>query len=273
MQVKIGIIQSKVYLDKEITIKNCLAEVTILAKQGAQLIALPEMFNCPYTNKYFSLYAEQEGGYTWSKLSQCAKENKIYLIGGSIPEQDGDKIYNTCFVFDPHGQQIAKHRKIHLFDIAIEGGQHFKESDTFTPGNAVTTFDTIYGTMGVVICYDYRFPELARLTTLQGAMMIFVPAAFNMTTGPAHWEVMHRSRAIDNQIFSIGISPSRNDDGGYKAYGNSMVVSPWGEVLYQADERTCSTIVDINLEKIIEIRDQLPLLKHRRTDVYQLKKL
>ena len=176
---------------------------------------------------------------------------------------DDGSVYNTAYVFDREGRQIAKHRKVHLFDIDVKGGQCFKESDTLTAGNSATVFETEFGKMGLCICYDFRFPELARRMVLEGANVIFVPAAFNMTTGPAHWEVLFRSRAIDNQVFTFGTAPARDIDASYHSWGHSIAVSPWGTVLNQMEAEAGIQITSINLDEVAAIRDQLPLLKHR----------
>lgn len=165
-------------------------------------------------------------------LSHLAAELGLYLVGGTVPELSEGRIYNTSYVYGPDGRQLAKHRKAHLFDIDVQGGQRFRESDTLSPGNAITTFETAFGTMGLCVCFDLRFEELARCMCLRGAKVIFVPAAFNMTTGPAHWELLFRQRAVDNQCFTVGVSPARDEQGSYVAYGNSIAVDPWGAVLW-----------------------------------------
>lgn len=138
-------------------------------------------------------------------------------------------------------------------------------------GEDVTVFDTPFCKVGLCICYDYRFPELARLMALKGAQIIIVPAAFNMTTGPAHWEIMFRSRSLDNQIYSVGVAPARDENGGYVSYANSIAVSPWGDVIKRFGEKEQLEITELDLDRVYEIREQLPLLKHRREDVYILK--
>ena len=191
-----------------------------------------------------------------------------------MPEKSEDgKIYNTAYVFDREGKQIAKHRKAHLFDIDVKGGQYFKESDTLSAGNKATVFDTEFGTFGICICYDFRFPELSRLMALKGAKLIFVPAAFNMTTGPAHWELMFRSQAVNNQVFAVGTAPSRMAGASYQSWGHSIVTDPWGAVVSQMDEKEGMSITEIDLERADEVREQLPLLKQRRTDIYTLKEI
>lgn len=163
------------------------------------------------------------------------------------------------------------HRKVHLFDINITNGQVFRESDTLTAGNRVTVFETEFCRMGVLICYDIRFPELARLMALNGAEVIFCPAAFNMTTGPAHWELTMRMRALDNQVYLAAAAPARNVDANYVSYANSIITSPWGEVVGRLDEHEGILIREIDLDRIRTIRTELPLLKHRRTDLYELR--
>ena len=165
---------------------------------------------------------------------------------------------------------IAKHRKMHLFDIDVKGGQTFRESATLTAGDTVTVFDTEFGKMGLCICFDIRFPELGRLMALKGAKVIFVPAAFNETTGPAHWELNFRSRALDNQCWYVGTSSALDPYANYHAWGHSILVSPWGAVIEQLDETPGQMVNAIDLELADDIRAQLPLLSARRTDVYTL---
>lgn len=239
---------------------------------AADLVMLPEMWNGPYEAKRFPDFAEPEGGPSRQFLSALAKERHVYLCGGSIAEREGDRVYNTAYVFDPDGRQIAKHRKMHLFDIDVKGGQRFFESDTLSPGNSVTVFSTPFCKMGLCICYDFRFPELARLMVDAGAKVILVPAAFNMTTGPAHWELLFRQRAVDNQVYTVGVAPARDPAASYQSWGHSIVCSPWGEVLMQADEKESVAITSLDLDRVNEIRRQLPLLLQRRTDVYRLKR-
>lgn len=268
--VKIALCQMEVSLNKEDNIIKASGMINMATKKGAKIIVLPEMFNCPYNNKYFRAYAEMyPDGETLQMLSNEARKNKVYIVGGSIPEIDKeDKIYNTSYIFDKEGSLIGKHRKVHLFDIDVKNKITFKESEVLTPGNEVTIFDTEWGKLGVMICYDIRFPEFTRLMALKGVKAIFVPAAFNMTTGPAHWELSFRCRALDNQLYMFGISPARNERGSYVAYGNSLAVNSWGQVIGRLEEKEDILIMDVDLDDIYEVRESLPLLKHRRTDLY-----
>lgn len=269
--MKTALIQMPVTPVKEANIETACLRIREAAACGADVAVLPEMFCCPYQNDCFRPYAESGGGPAQTALSALAEELGVYIVGGSIPELDGGRVYNTSFVFSRRGALLAKHRKAHLFDISVEGGQSFLESAVLSPGDAVTTFETEFGTMGLCICFDFRFEELARCMCLRGAKCIFVPAAFNMTTGPAHWELLFRQRAVDNQCFTVGVSPARDPDASYVAYGNSIAVDPWGDVLCRAGGEETTLYADLDLTRTDSVRRQLPILTARRTDLYELR--
>ncbi len=268
MTFQLALCQMKVTMDKKENLARAGSMIREAAAKGADVIALPEMFNCPYSNKYFREYAEKEGGDTFRFLSSLAGELGIYLIGGSIPELENDKVYNTSYSFDKEGKLIGKHRKLHLFDIDVKGGIRFMESETLTPGETLTILDTEYCRIGVAICYDVRFPELFRKMTLKGVKLVILPGAFNMTTGPAHWDLTMRARALDNQIYFAAVSPARDTEGPYQAYGNSCIANPWGEFCGKTDARESIAYAKIDLDFVEDIRNQLPLLKHRRPALY-----
>lgn len=269
--MRVALFQMPVTADKETNIKTACRKLREAKAQGTGIAVLPEMFCCPYDNACFRSYGETEGGAAQSALSALAAELRMYIVGGSLPELAEGKVYNTSCVYGKRGELLAKHRKVHLFDIDVDGGQRFMESDTLSPGNAVTTFETEFGTMGLCICFDLRFEELARCMCLRGAKCIFVPAAFNMTTGPAHWELLFRQRAVDNQCFTVGVSPARDQTASYVAYGGSIAVDPWGTVLCQAGAEEVTLYADLELGRIEEVRRQLPILSARRTDLYEVR--
>ena len=273
MKMRLALIQMAARQRKEESLETAEHFIQKAAAEGADIAVLPEMFNCPYANESFPLYAEPEGGESFLRMSEAASGNRIILVSGTMPERDAAaRIYNTCYVFGRDGDLLAKHRKMHLFDIDIKGGQHFMESETLSAGNEVTVFDTEFCRCGIEICYDIRFPELARLTADAGAKLIVIPAAFNMTTGPAHWELSFRARALDNQVFMAGCSQARQE-AGYISYGNSLVTSPWGDVIARMDEKEGMMITDIDLTRVDQVRDQLPLLKQRRKDIYRVERI
>lgn len=270
MKLRIASVQLLGKPTKEETYAHIRALVSAIPDGAADLIMLPEMWNGPYEAARFPTFAEPEGSPSRQFLSALAKERRVYLCGGSIAEREGERVYNTAYVFDPEGIQIAKHRKMHLFDIDVKGGQRFFESDTLSPGNTVTVFPTAFCTMGLCICYDLRFPELARLMVDAGAKVLLVPAAFNMTTGPAHWELLFRARAVDNQVYTVGVAPARDPDASYQSWGHSIVCSPWGEVLLQMDEKEGVAVTELDLDRVEQVRSAVPVLHQRRTDVYRL---
>ncbi|KIJ69545.1 hypothetical protein HYDPIDRAFT_179322 [Hydnomerulius pinastri MD-312] len=247
------------------------------------LIVLPECFNSPYGHVHFPVYAETIGfvpgqeydvntsqSQSVKMLSEAAKKHAVWLIGGSIPERDAvdDKVYNTCTVFSPSGALVAIHRKVHLFDIDIPGKIKFKESETLTGGSSTTFFDTNFARIGLGICYDVRFPELAMIAARKGCQVLIYPGAFNTTTGPLHWELLQRSRAVDNQVFFSMCSPARDENAGYQAWGHSMVVDPLGKILSEADKGEQIIHVTIDPETFHTARGGIPVTTQRRFDVY-----
>lgn len=271
--LKVAVIQMRVEMDKFRNIDIAREFIDKAVKDKVDIAVLPEMFCCPYETSKFPIYAQEEGQKFFNLVAKLARDYGIYLVAGSMPEKDTDeKVYNTSYVFDRMGCVIGKHRKIHLFDIDVEGGQCFKESDTLSAGDKVTLFDTEFGRMGLAICYDIRFPEIFRIMSDEGAKVIFVPAAFNMTTGPKHWEVLFRSRALDNSVYMVGASTARDMNASYISYGNSIVVTPWGEVIDRLDGEEGYIVKTLDLTYIDKVRSQIPVLSQRRKDVYKVSK-
>lgn len=243
---------------------------------------LPECWNSPYGIQHFPVYAEEvpnvgehpDQGKSPSTfmLAEKARAHKMWIVGGSIPEREGDKLFNTCLIFNSQGEVVGKHRKVHLFDINIPGRMTFCESDSLSPGDSPTVVDSPWGPIGVAICYDIRFPELAILMRQRGARLLVYPGAFNMVTGPAHWELLLRARAVDTQVYCLSCSPARDEsnNGGYIAWGHSTVVSPWGEVVATTEHKQAVVKADLDLSKIDEMREGIPCWKQKRTDIYEL---
>lgn len=266
--MRAAMIQMKVVHDKQQNLIHARELLYQAARDRIDLAVLPEMFCCPYSNRFFRAYGEEEGGAAWTALSQTARELQIYLVGGSMPELSDGKVYNTSYVFDRGGWQIAKHRKAHLFDIDVEGGQRFRESEVLSPGSQITVFDTEFGKIGLCICFDFRFQELAKTMADRGAQLIVVPAAFNMTTGPAHWELLFRQRAVDNQIFTLGTAPARDETEEYVSYANSILADPWGTVVARAGTGEEVLLAEIDFAQNEAIRRQLPIRSAWRGDLY-----
>lgn len=264
----LALCQIKSSPEKEKSREKAGIYVTEAAKSGANIVSLPEMWNCPYANEYFRPYAEPESGETVSFMSKLAKGNGIWLIGGTIPEIENDRIYNTCYIIRPDGSIADKHRKAHLFDIDVKGGIRFMESEVLTGGDKRTVITTEYGKIGIAICYDVRFPKLFSAMSDDGAKLIILPAAFNMTTGPAHWELLMRSRALDNQLYFAACSPARDLSGVYQAFGHSCIVNPWGEYCGKTDSRESIVYGKIDFDYVDEVRGQIPIISQRKPELY-----
>jgi predicted amidohydrolase len=256
---KIALCQMIVSPDKEQNVKRAEECIKEAAGNGAQVICLPEIWNCPYDVSLFGGCSEPEDGPSVEFMSGVSRKLGIYLVGGSIPEKDGSNMYNTSFVFSPSGEMIAKHRKVHLFDIDIKNGIRFKESDFFSAGDSFTIFDTEFGKMGLAICFDIRFPEMFKTMSVTGAEIVFLPASFNMSTGPVHWVTLIKSRALDNQFYLAACASARNENASYISWGHSCVATPWGELSAAADEKESIAYAAIDPEYIKKVRREIPI--------------
>jgi predicted amidohydrolase len=256
--------------DRNRNLADAEALVRAAAADGATLVALPERFDLRGTPDEYERYADQGRVSSWA--SGLASELGIDLIAGSTSErrEGHDKLFNTCFHFGPDGQLKALYRKIHLFDVTV-GATEYRESDSDEPGDELVVSETSDGTkVGLSVCYDVRFPELYRILALRGALILTVPANFTRTTGEAHWELLLRARAVENQAFVLAPAQGGEHPPGQPAYGNSMIVDPWGEVLARADgERPGFVAADLDFERLAEVRAKLPSLQNRVPGAYR----
>ncbi|KAL4913778.1 carbon-nitrogen hydrolase [Aspergillus aurantiobrunneus] len=277
--LKLALVQLASGADKAVNLAHARTKVLEAAKAGASLIVLPECFNSPYGTQYFPKYAEtllpspptKEQSPSFHALSAIAAEAKAYLVGGSIPELEttSNKFYNTSLVFSPAGALIGTHRKTHLFDIDIPGRITFKESEVLSPGNQLTIVDLPdYGKIALAICYDIRFPEPSMIAARNGAFALIYPGAFNTTTGPLHWQLLARARAVDNQTYVALCSPARDMNATYHAYGHSLVADPSAKVLSEAEESENIIYADLDNETIQSVRKGIPIYTQRRFDLY-----
>lgn len=262
--VKILLVQNQV---KEKIIDSFTGIEKILSNyQRDQLdfIVLPEMFMCPYQINSFAEYSQNDKSLVIEWLKKISVIYSSYVIGGSIPEKKGSKIYNTSYIFNRTGKIIKKYRKKHLFSVTYPNGKTFKESDILSSGKSDGIFTTEFGTMGVMICFDVRFPDLAADLRKKGARIIFIPAAFNTFTGPLHWEITFRARAIDNQLFVFGVSPSSDSFGSYDTYGHTIAIDPLGRIIDLLGEKQDSCLIEINLDDIEEARNTIPIIRSEK---------
>ena len=257
--------------DKHQNLKDAENMICEASEKGADLVVLPENMN--FMGKGYRYQEEPIPGPTTDFLASLAKEYGIWIVSGSIPEAEGSmevpKPKNSLVLIDPAGDLRCKYSKLHLFDVDLEDGSSFRESDTATQGEDIVVCDTELGRLGFTICYDLRFGELYRLLSLAGAKVIFVPACFAMQTGQAHWEVLLRARAIENGVYIVACNQIGKKHN-ITAYGHSMVIDPWGRIIAEAEDNPGVLMAEIDLSEIEKVRAQIPSLKNRRGDLYEL---
>lgn len=243
------------------------------ADQGANLVVLPETMN--YIGRDITGQAETiPDGPTFTKLAALAWELKIWLQAGSIYEtnpEDPARPFNTTFLIGPGGQLVAKYSKLHPFDVVLPNGVTSRESDRVAPGNAIVTAETDWLRVGMAICYDIRFGEMFRLMALEGARLFVVPANFTINTGKDHWETLLRARAIENECYVVA-PDQMGKKPRFTAYGNSMIIDPWGTVIARSSDKPGFILAEIDLEYITKVRQSTFTLDNRRPDVYELKR-
>jgi omega-amidase len=266
--VAIGLCQIRQGYDIGENISRALDMIADAAGKGAQIVVLPEMFLTPYepaSIRKAAPFAQE----AVEKLRELSVRHGLTIVAGSMPwEEKSGRFFNTSFVFDRRGEEIHRHDKVHLFDCSPPGGPSVKESDFIVPGDSLGTFETDWGTASVVICYDIRFTPMVQILADRGVGLLFVPAAFSLSTGTAHWELLVRSRAVEMQGFVVGVQPAYNPSLKYVPYGHSMIASPWGEVLLDAGQDEAVMVARIDLDSVRGIREKFPLLAHRRSDLY-----
>jgi len=248
--------------DNLATARRLLAEA---AAKGAKLVTLPEywpIMGMADTDKV--AHAEQPGqGVIQEFMAAQAREHGFWLIGGTLPLASGDagRVLNTTLVYDPQGQAVSRYDKIHLFGFT-KGEESYDEARTIVPGAAVGSFEAPFGRVGLSVCYDLRFPELYR--AMGECALIVVPAAFTHTTGMAHWEVLLRARAIENQCYVLASAQGGTHRNGRRTFGHSMLIDPWGEVVGQVAEGEGVVVGEIDTDFLAQVRQSLPALKHRK---------
>jgi predicted amidohydrolase len=240
------------------------------AADGAGLVVLPEKFNVLGSPDDLRAGAEPIPGPTTDWAAALSRELGLWLVAGSIVErvEDDDKLRNTSVLVGPDGQVHGTYRKIHLFDVEVDG-MVYRESDVEAPGDEVVVADAGGLPLGMAVCYDLRFPELFRIMAVLGARAISLPAAFTVPTGRAHWEILVRARAIENQVFVIAAGQIGRHPPDHESYGHSMIVDPWGSVLAEAPDEECFVAADLDLDAQDQLREKLPSLANRRPEAYR----
>lgn len=234
-------------------------------RQGAQMVLLPEYWPIMGMKESDKVaHAEQlDAGPIQEFMSEVSREHRIWLIGGTLPmvAPEADKVLNTMMVYNPTGEHVVRYDKIHLFSF-VKGAESYDEARTIVHGTKVAAFEAPFGRVGLSVCYDLRFPELYR--AMGDCALIVVPAAFTYTTGMAHWEILLRARAIENQCYVLAAAQGGRHPNGRRTWGHSMLIDPWGEVKAVLPEGEGVVVGDLDPGHLQRVRESLPALKHRK---------
>jgi nitrilase len=266
-RITVAAVQMTSTSDMEANLEKAERLLTRGVNMGANLLALPENFSFmgKGESEKLELAETADGGPASGFLKDFARKNKVWIVGGSIAVKAEDgKVFNRSLLIDDQGEIAASYDKIHLFDVDIAGGESHKESRTVKRGDKVVSHKAPFGVIGLSICYDLRFPELYRELGAKGATMIFVPAAFTSQTGEAHWEVLLRARAIENQVYIIAPAQVGIHNKNRSTFGNSMIIDPWGKVIARAPDEETVISAEIDFDYLGSVRQSIPCLSHKR---------
>lgn len=264
--LRVAVAQMRTGRDKDANLAVVSRIVEAAARAGADIVAFPEVMNVR-GDRAVREGAEEIPGRTSTLLTELARTHGIWIHGGSIPERDpsvAPRMYNTSLLVSPRGDIVARYRKIHLYDVELSDGPRIRESDAFAPGSEIVTAAVNDVSVGLSICYDLRFPELYRALAVRGAEILFVPASFSAFTGPPHWEVLLRARAIEQQAFVVAPAQIGGEGDAMPTHGHAMVVDPWGHILAEAGPDDELIVADLDLDELARIRRELPSLANRR---------
>ncbi len=238
-------------------------------RKGARLVALPEVVNLVQRSRRRSMEAAYEEGDepALAAYRALAGELGLWILAGSLVVrlENEERLANRSYLIDDQGEIVAYYDKIHMFDVDLAGGESYRESKTFRPGERAVVADTPWGRLGMTVCYDLRFPYLYRALAKAGADILAVPAAFTRQTGRAHWHVLLRARAIETGCFVLAPAQCGDHEDGRETYGHSLIVSPWGEVLADGGEAPGVVIADLDLAAVAKAREMVPSLSHDRS--------
>ncbi|MCK5894766.1 MAG: carbon-nitrogen hydrolase family protein [Endozoicomonadaceae bacterium] len=269
---KVAVIQMNSGADVATNLSDAEHWLVQAADDGAVLVVLPECFSCLEGDLKALGLEERRFATVQQFLSAQARQLGVWIIGGTTPfyEDDENPVFDerhwaSCFVFDSQGREQARYDKIHLFDVAVADGKGvYCESDVYRYGDTLQQVETPAGSVGLSVCYDLRFPELFRALSAQGSEIFSLPAAFTWVTGSAHWEVLLRARAIENQCYVLAANQCGVHSQGRETWGHSMIIDPWGDIIAKAGKVPSIIMAELNLVRLKEIRREMPCLSHRR---------
>ena len=266
--MRVAVVQLNSTADKDRNLEAAERLVHAAAADGAELVALPEKWNLLADGAELLAGAEPLDGPTLTAARAWARELGVHLLAGSVSEQGPDgKAFNTSVLIGPDGDDLAAYRKIHMFDVDVDGIA-YRESDHEEPGKEIVVASLPQANLGLSVCYDLRFPELYRILAVRGARIVAVPSAFTLATGRDHWEVLLRARAIEDQVFVLAPNQVGEAPPHFRSYGRSTIVDPWGVVLATAPDEEGFVAADLDLAAQERVRESLPSLANRRPQAY-----
>lgn len=271
MKFRVSLLQTEIVPEKKTNVSRALSMIEEAAELDPHLIALPENFSFYGTRQEILEQAEEVGGPTLTRLREAAQRHETHILAGTLklrfPERN--RLLNTSCLIDPEGKIIAMYNKVHTFNAEVGGVRH-TGSEVEEAGSELVVAEVAGVPVGLSVCYDLRFPELYRILALRGARVMLVPAFFMLHTGKDHWEALLRARAIENQVYVVAPAVmGRFPPNGDWLYGRSMVVDPWGVVISQAQDAPGVLTVDLDMNRIDEVREKVPALRQRRPDAYR----
>jgi nitrilase len=265
---RVAAVQMTSGMDVGANLREAARLIAAAARAGAVLAVLPENFACmTKADADRMAIAEDDGrGPIQDFLAEQARVNKIWIAGGTIPIKaaDGKRARAACVLHDDRGARVARYDKIHMFDVRLSNGESYQESRATEPGSEPVVVETPFGRLGIAVCYDIRFPELFRALLDRDAEIVAIPAAFTAHTGRAHWEVLVRARAVENFVYIVAGAQWGAHANGRHTHGDSMIVSPWGEVLDRMPQGTGYAIAEVDRNEQAQLRSNLPAIEHRR---------
>ena len=264
---KVGLVQMRSGLDPQANLASLIASIDEAKRNGADYVQTPEMTNILALKRddLFAKIVAEEQDPTLATLRELAQKLSIYIHIGSLAiKATPEKAANRAFVIDRNGGIAARYDKIHMFDVDLAGGESYRESNNYRPGDHAVVTDLPWGRLGLSICYDLRFPALYRALAEAGASFLAIPAAFTKQTGEAHWQVLMRARAVENGCFVFAAAQGGAHENGRSTYGHSLVVDPWGQVLAEASDEPGVILADVDPAAIAAARGRIPSLQHGR---------
>jgi len=268
-----GLVQMRTGRTPQTNLDHAAAMIREAAGAGADYVQTPEMTNIMELSreKLFAAITDEDKDICLTALRALARELKIYLHIGSLAiKVSPEKAANRAFMIDPQGEIVARYDKIHMFDVDLAGGESYRESNNFRPGESAVVCDLPWARFGLTICYDLRFPALYRALAEAGATVLTIPAAFTRQTGEAHWHTLIRARAIENGSFVLAAAQGGTHENGRSTFGHSLAVDPWGRIIAEGGTEPGVTLVEIDPAEVAAARAKVPSLQHgRRFDIVE----